>query len=203
MTERPAIDVSGLPDIAFGHRDPLFWGVAGLMAIEGTMLVLLAATYFYVRGNFEAWPPVGFGARVQALAAAEAVLLAISAVPNHLMNGAALRGDLKAIQRWLVVMSVLSAAFLALRALELAAIPFRWDLNAYGSTIWAIVGLNTTHALTGVLETLTLTVLAFTGPFERKHLVDVQAGGLLWYFVVASWLPLYALLYLAPGLLRR
>ena len=37
MTRRPALDVSELPHVALGHRDPLWWGVVGLMAIESTV----------------------------------------------------------------------------------------------------------------------------------------------------------------------
>jgi cytochrome c oxidase subunit III len=203
VTARRAIDVSGLPDVAFGHRDPVFWGTAGVIAIEGTMLVLLAATYFYVRGNLEAWPPVGFGARVQALAAIEAAVLVATIVLTNRLTAAAVRGDLRAMQRWLVPATLAGAAFCGLRILQFAWLPFRWDLNAYASTVWAFLGLNFTHAFTGVVEDVLLGIVAFRGPLEKKHLVDFQTGGLLWYFVLASWLPLYVLLYLAPGLLRR
>jgi cytochrome c oxidase subunit I+III len=38
----------------------------------------------------------------------------------------------------------------------------------------------------------------FTGHVEPKRLVDVSENGLYWYFVVLSWLPIYATIYLAP-----
>jgi cytochrome c oxidase subunit 3 len=40
----------------------------------------------------------------------------------------------------------------------------------------------------------------FTGPLEGKRFVDVSENALYWYFVVLSWLPIYAVLYLAPRL---
>lgn len=202
MIERRVIDVSGLPDIAFGHRDPLWWGCAGLIAIESTMLVLLLASYFYLRGNFTAWPPTGAGFRAQAWAAAEVAVLALSAVPTHLSNRAALRGEVRAIQRWLGLVTLLGAVFLVLRWRLLAALPFRWDLHAYGSVFWGFLFLNTVHALSGVLENAAVLAVVLRGPLEKKHLVDVHTGGFLWFFVVASWLPLWAVLFVAPGLLR-
>jgi cytochrome c oxidase subunit 3 len=202
MIERRVLDVSGLPEIAFGHRDPLWWGCAGLIAIESTMLVLLLATYFYLRGNFTAWPPTGVGGRVQAYAGAEAAVLALSALPTHLSNRAALRGDVRGIQRWIGLLTVMGAVFLLLRWRVLAIIPFRWDLHAYGSVFWGFLFLNTLHALSGVLENATILLLALRGPIEKKHLVDVHTGGFLWYFVVASWLPCWFVLYIVPGLLR-
>ncbi len=201
MSARADIDVSGLPEFAFGHRDPMFWGVAGLIAIESTMLVLLAATYLYLRGSFPSWPPAGFGAPVQALAAIEVLVLLASVVPTHLQNAAARRGDLRAVRRWLVVALAMGAAFVALRAVELRWLPYRWDLNAYTSTVWCLLGLNLLHATTGVLENAVMAALTILGPVEKKHMVDVELGGLLWYFVIASWTPLYVLLYLAPRLL--
>ena len=37
---RPAIDVSELPPLAFGHRGIVWWATMGVIAIEGTMFVL-------------------------------------------------------------------------------------------------------------------------------------------------------------------
>lgn len=202
MTARRVLDASGLPEIAFGHRDPLWWGCAGLIAIESTMLLLLLATYFYLRGNFTAWPPTGAGARTQAYAAAEALVLAVSAVPTHLSNRAALRGEVRSIQRWLGLVTALGVVFLLLRWRVLVNLPFRWDLHAYGSVFWAFLFLDTLHAASGVLENAAMLAVALRGPLEKKHLVDVHTGGFLWYFVIASWLPCWFVLFVAPGLLR-
>jgi heme/copper-type cytochrome/quinol oxidase subunit 3 len=202
MTARRVLDVSALPDVAFGHRDPLWWGAIGMVAIETTMVVLLVSTYLYVRGDYHEWPPVGFGARVQTLAAIEAALLAASWFPVMRANDAALRGDLRAIRRWVVVSTLAGVAFVVLRGLEIAAMPFPWHQSGYASVVWALIVLNTTHVGSSVLEIAVTGAVAFTGPFEKKHLVDVHTSGFLWYFVVASWIPVWALVYLAPGLLR-
>ena len=44
--ERPVLDVSHLPTVAFGTRSLTWWGVMGMMAIEGTVFVLMIASYF-------------------------------------------------------------------------------------------------------------------------------------------------------------
>jgi len=43
-----------------------------------------------------------------------------------------------------------------------------------------------------------LTVLMFTGPISGKRFVDVSENALYWYFVVGSWLFIYATVYLSP-----
>ena len=57
MTEQRTLDVSYLPDIAFGSRAPLWWGQVGMMAIESTIIAIIVAAYFYVRIGFSVWPP--------------------------------------------------------------------------------------------------------------------------------------------------
>jgi cytochrome c oxidase subunit III len=199
---RPALDVSELPEIAFGHRDPLWWGVAGLIAIESTMVVLLVASFVYLRGNYHEWPPTGFGVPVQLLALAEALVLAASAFSTPRTNLAALDGDLRRIQRWLAVTTALGAVFCGLRGSMFAILPFHWDLHAYASVVWGLLGLNFLHALSGTLENAAVLGVALRGPFEKKHLVDVHSSGFLWYFVVWSWLPVYALVFLLSRFIR-
>ena len=57
--ERPVLDASQLPTVVFGPRATLWWGVVGLMVIEGTMFGVMAAAYYYLRGEALMWPPAG------------------------------------------------------------------------------------------------------------------------------------------------
>src|SRR6187551_3306045 len=57
MSTRAVIDVSELPHHGFDTLDTIWWGNNLLLAIETSMFVLLIATYFYLRQNFELWPP--------------------------------------------------------------------------------------------------------------------------------------------------
>ena len=56
---RTVLDVSKLPDIAFGPADIVWWGTLGFVVIEGFTLVLCAAVYLYLTQNFATWPPQG------------------------------------------------------------------------------------------------------------------------------------------------
>jgi heme/copper-type cytochrome/quinol oxidase subunit 3 len=40
----------------------------------------------------------------------------------------------------------------------------------------------------------------FSAPLEGRRYVDVAENGMYWYFVVWSWVPIYALIYLMPRL---
>ena len=41
------------------------------------------------------------------------------------------------------------------------------------------------------------------GRVEGKRFVDVSENAFYWYFVVASWLPIWFVIYIAPRLLQK
>jgi cytochrome c oxidase subunit I+III len=124
----------------------------------------------------------------------------LSMWPNQLAKRAADRQDRVRSRLWLSVCLLFAVVFLVLRGFEFAALNVTWYANAYGSVVWLLLGLHTTHLITDTVDTAVLAVLLFTGPFEGKRFVDVSENALYWYFVVLSWLPIYAVLYLAPRL---
>ena len=78
----------------------------------------------------------------------------------------------------------------------------RWReyANAYGSIVWFLLVLHT-HLVIDAIDTAVLAALLYPGPFEGKRFVDVSESALYWYFVVLSWLPIYAVIYIAPRML--
>jgi cytochrome c oxidase subunit III len=57
------------------------------------------------------------------------------------------------------------------------------------------------HLVTDVYDTVILAVLfRLPRPREGKRHVDVSENGLYWYFVVFSWIPIYAVIYWVPRL---
>ena len=192
-----ALDVRQLPSFDFGVRSLMWWGTAGLMAIESTVFALAIVIYFYLRSHVERWPLTTPPPELLWGTLNTAVLL-VSAWPNHLAKRAAERLDRHGVQVWLSVCLGFGFAFLVLRGFELGALNVRWDTDAYGSIVWLLMALHTTHLVTDTWDTTVLDVLFFTGPLEGKRYVDVSENAVYWYFVIASWLPIYAVVYLAP-----
>ena len=192
-----ALDVRQLPSFDFGVRSLMWWGTAGLMAIESTVFALAIVIYFYLRSHVERWPLTTPPPELL-WGTLNTVVLLVSAWPNHLAKRAAERLDRHGVQVWLSVCLGFGFAFLVLRGFELGALNVRWDTDAYGSIVWLLMALHTTHLVTDTWDTTVLDVLFFTGPLEGKRYVDVSENALYWYFVIASWLPIYAVVYLAP-----
>lgn len=190
------LDVSGLPPYAFGRRDPRWLAVVLLICIEGSVFGLMLFTYFYTRTRLPVWPPTAIGLRERAFGAGVLLALVVSAATTMLINRALYRGNLKRAQLWLGVTTGLSLLALLLRSLELSGLPFRRDSNVFGSVFWGTLCLHTMHLIAGNLENLLFLLLLARGPLEKKALVDLEVNGVYWYFVVASFVPIYAVLYL-------
>jgi cytochrome c oxidase subunit 3 len=193
-----AIDVSDLPTHTFGLRSRMVWAAALVIAIEGTMMALLLVSFVYTRGNEQVWPPSGIGPAAFRLAMVQVSLLLASAALQGLANRAAVEQRLGGTRAWLIAATLVGLLVAVLRGVEMARIVMRWDQNAYASVFWVTLGLHTTHIITGLLENALLLAIFFFAEVQTKHFEDAQAGGVLWYFVVAEWMIAYPLLYLAP-----
>ena len=191
------IDVPRLPSFGFSHRSLLWWATAGLMMIEGTGFAIGIAMYFYLRDINAAWP-LNAPPPDWRWGTLNTIVLFASMVPNQFAKRAAERLDRRATRNWIVVCLLFAIAFLVVRTLEFAALNVTWYGNAYGSIVWFLLGLHTTHLATDTIDTTVLAVLLYTGPFRGKRFVDASENALYWYFVVLSWLPVYAVIYLAP-----
>lgn len=202
MNERVAIDVSGLPDHAFGSRSVMWWGVLGMIAVEGTVFLVAIASYFYLQGNENAWPPEDTLPPGIFSATVNVFILLVSLLPNQIVKKAAEKMDMRTVRIGIVVADLFAIAFVVVRGFEFRDLHVYWDSNAYGSAVWALLGLHTIHLVTDLIDSIVLTVLMFTRHGNQaRRFVDVSENCFYWYFVVLSWLPIYAVLYWAPRLL--
>jgi heme/copper-type cytochrome/quinol oxidase subunit 3 len=199
MRQRPVQDVSALPTTGFGPSSPIWWGTLSFMALEGMGFVLAAGSYLYLRQTNPQWP---IAAPPPDLWPGTAVLLLLllSLWPNAITDRAAKQQRLGAVQFWLIVMTAIGILAVAIRAWEFAHLNIRWDANAYGSITWFVLGLHATHLVTDLGDTVVLAALMFTRHVTEKRFSDVSDNAFYWYFVVASWIPLYALIYGVPRL---
>lgn len=201
MSARRTVDVSDLPTYAFGHRQLTWWATWSMIFIEGTMFVVLLIAYFFLRTRVDDWPPGGMRPPELFWGTLNTFVILASCVPNYFAEKAAKKLDLRGVRLWLIVTLAFAVAFAVIRVFEFRALNCMWDQNAYGSIVWVNMGFHTAHLLTDVVDTVVLIVLMFLGPVEGKRFVDVSENSIYWYFVVGMWVPLYAVIYLAPRLM--
>jgi heme/copper-type cytochrome/quinol oxidase subunit 3 len=196
---RTALDVSAIPSFAFGKRSILWWATMGMIAIEGTVFALAIAAYIYLKWRVPDWPP-GVAPPDLLWGTVTTAVVLISAIPNELARRSAMRLDLRKTQLWVVVSVVAALVFCVTRVFEFTALNVSWDTNAYGSIVWMLLGLHTTHFVTDLIDTGFLAAILFSGRVDANRLVDIYENALYYYFVIASWIPIYAVIYFAPRL---
>jgi cytochrome c oxidase subunit 3 len=199
MRQRPVQDIAELPTYGFGSVSPIWWGTLAFVALEGTGFALAAGTYLYLRQVNADWP-LGVAPPNHWPGTVMLIILLASVWPNALADRAAREENLPRVQLWLVVMSALGFVAVGIRAWEFMHMNIRWDTNAYGSIVWFVLGLHATHLITDLGDTVVLAALMFTRHAKGKRFSDVSDNAFYWYFVVASWVPLYALIYGVPRL---
>jgi cytochrome c oxidase subunit III len=190
-------DLSHLPPHGHSHRSLTWWGMMGMIAIEGTAFALAIAAYLYLANQVPQWPPHRllpsplWGTVVT-------VLTLASFVPNMWLNRQAEQEQLRPVQVALVLMSVIGLVLVAIRYLEFTSLHVAWSDTAYGSIVVTLLGLHTVHLITDLVDTVVLTVLMFTRHAHGRRYVDVAENAIYWNFVVYAWVPIYVLLYFVP-----
>ncbi len=202
MSERRStLDVSGLTLVPFGHRSLLWWGTVGFMVIEGFTLLLMVASYFYLRTNELAWPPGRTPDPDLLIPTINTVLLLLVIVPMRMVDRAAKRFDRAGVIRGLLIAVGLSVVVAVLRWWELLALNVRWDAHAYASAAWGVVVLHATLVVVDVFETGTLAALFITRKTRRKHYPDASDAADYQYFLSLAWVPVYFVVYWMPRML--
>ena len=204
MSARKPIDVSDLPDVALDASALFWWGTVGLIVIESMSFAILIATAIYLRLTVVDWPPPTIAAPDLARGILGVVLLLASCIPLRAAEKLAGRGrpkeDTAKIRTYLLANLALIVLFLVVRFLEFPGLHCLWNSNAYGSVQWATLGTHLLEGVAGFAELGVIAVLFFTCTVEEKHLLDVRACALFWYFIAIGWLPLFAAVYLLPRL---
>jgi heme/copper-type cytochrome/quinol oxidase subunit 3 len=204
VKRRPALDAATLPDQGFSQHPPIWWGNRLTIGIEAAGFAILIATYFYIRHNFDSWPPARTQLPDLAIPTLNVAMLVVSILPMwYAAKLARSREKAKVIRALLLVCVVFGIAAAILRILEFKGVHTRWNANAYGAIVWSILGVHFAHIIAATFETLSIAVLIFVGPVEEKSYVDVTASAVYWYFVALSWVACYALVFLSPRFMGR
>ena len=194
------LDVSNLPTAVLDSRSLVWWGTIVMTVIESFVFAITVGAYFYLRTIASQWPPARTGPPALAVATINVVVLLISAVPAMALDRAGQRRDLRMVRWMLGANLILGTAFLVGRIFEFRALHCMWNSHAYGSITWTLLGLHTSNLITSLLETAIVLSYFLLRPVEDRHYLDARLDGVFWYFVVVTWIPLYAVVFLVPRL---
>lgn len=183
----------------FSHHAPVWWGNTLVILFEGAGFLALVVTYFYIWRNFDTWPPTATLVPDLGVSTLNLAVLVVGILPMwHLAHIAPRQDKTRALGYWLLVCFMFGLAAAVLRVMEFKSVHTRWDSNAYGMIVWAILAVHFAHIVAATLETLALGIVMLRGPVLEKHFRDISVNAVYWYFVALSWVGLYALVFLSP-----
>jgi heme/copper-type cytochrome/quinol oxidase subunit 3 len=183
VIDRPALNVSGLPTVVFRDRNVVWWGNVLYMTIEGAMFAMAVASYFYYRTRSTDWPP-GVNPPALTWGIANGIVLLLSVAPARWIQLQARAGRLAAVRLGLLVLAGFGVASMVLRGFEFAHLNVRWDSNAYGSIVWALIILHSGHLITEWIETLVMIAFTVSPKMEGKRFAEIDMNSDYWFFVV-------------------
>ena len=194
-------DLADLPTTKFGSSSLTWWGIIWFMIIEGAAFGLTFATYFFLMGHEQGWPPEGRRAPDLLWGTLFTIIILLSEFVNTPIKKAADAGDVPTVRRLMPVIVAIGVVLLIIRGFEFNNLNVRWTDDAYGSIIWALLLLHTTHILTDWFDTVVLTALMYTPvAYEGRRQVDVDENSLYWRYVWLLWIPIYLMIYWVPRL---
>ena len=200
MSESRTLDVSELPTAVLDSRSLVWWGTIVMTVVEGMVFAIAIGGYFYLRMVANAWPPPRIGPPALTAATVNLGILLLSALPAFWLDRAGKAKNARSVRILLGVNLVFGTTFLILRYFEFKALHCMWNQSAYASIQWTILGLHTSNLLTSLLETAIVLIYVLIKPIDDRHFLDARLDGVFWYFIVITWIPLYAVVFLVPRL---
>jgi heme/copper-type cytochrome/quinol oxidase subunit 3 len=196
----PPLEDGSLPRQLTGLASPIVWGVLLLITIEGTVLVLLVVSYFYLRLGAEAWPPPGVPLPDLLEPTIGQALLLASLLPAWLGLRAIARGRVGVLLAAIPAGVLLAGGYLVQKVLEYADADYLWTAHAYGSLDWTMSAYAMLHVVVVILAAVMVWALAWHGHFGAHRYTGVQALLIYWAFAAVGSVLFYATQYLSPYL---
>ncbi|MBV9761959.1 MAG: cytochrome c oxidase subunit 3 [Acidobacteriaceae bacterium] len=198
MTDVQTIDVGHLKAYDISNQDPLWWGQFMFVFIEGAMFAILIAAYFYTRLRMDVWPPPGDQFPHKLLPTLELIPLILSCAGTYWASEAAKKNSRGGMAGGLTLNIALAAVALWMRIVEWHSLNFNWMTDIQGSYVWAFLGLHTFDYIADLAFTAVLLLLVLIGRCGPKQRLGVHVDSIVWYFLVAIWIPIYVVIYWGP-----
>jgi cytochrome c oxidase subunit 3 len=198
MSEVRTIDVSHLKPYAISNQAPIWWGQVMIALIEGTMFAILIGAYFYTRLRMDVWPPPGDQYPPRLLPTLALIPLALSCFGSYWAREAAKKNNRSGMIGGMALNLVLAGIALTMRIVEWHSLNFNWMADIHGSYVWAFLGLHTFDVIADLVFTVVLVIILLLGRYGPKQRQGVHVDSVVWYFLVAIWIPIYIVIYWGP-----
>jgi cytochrome c oxidase subunit III len=197
----PVLDLRELPDQATGPDAPEWWGIMGLVLIEGVVFIAATGSYFHLKTVNEAWPPPVTGVPDIVIPTIATLVLLLGVVPMFLAVRGIRGGSDRVARRALPVAMALVLVYLGLTVLDHAGRDWGVTTHAYGSMAMFMSGLHVAHGLAVLLMTAVVLRYLYARRIEPRRPIGLEVNAIYYYFVAATSILAWATIYLSPRIL--
>jgi heme/copper-type cytochrome/quinol oxidase subunit 3 len=185
------------------HAEPrrvpnVILGMAAFLASETMLFLGLVSSYLVIRSRIARWPPIGQPRFPAALTAVTTLVLVASAFTMAAALRSLRGADADRGRRLLVSTLGLGALFLVVQGIEWVRL-VQFGLargTVYGGLFYTIVGAHALHLVAALVALAWTTRAVARGRIAPDRDEALTAMAMYWWFVVAVWPVLYALVYL-------
>ncbi|MBI2903371.1 MAG: heme-copper oxidase subunit III [Candidatus Methylomirabilis oxyfera] len=175
-------------------------GMVIFLAFEGMFFAGLIGAFLVFRFGSQPWPPVGQPRLPILVTWANTAILLFSSVTMRYALRTMRMGDRNGLTTGLSGTAMLGTIFLIVQGSEwfrLVRHGLTLSAGIYGATFYTLIGCHGLHVLGAVIWLLIVRVGSRDTRFSARRQVGVELCGMYWYFVVALWPILFALVYLS------
>ena len=160
-----------------------FWGLLLLLGTEGALLMVLYATYFFLRTRAVEWPLGGIEPPDPVVPLILTATLVATSLPMALASGAARRGRARAAWIAIFVALFVQAGYFAFEMHSFTSDldTFQPSYNAYASIYYTVLGADHVHVFVGMLLNVWL-LARLLGGLTTYRAVGVRAVSWYWHF---------------------
>jgi heme/copper-type cytochrome/quinol oxidase subunit 3 len=185
---------------SIGSRASGWWGMIFLTMSEASIFAYLFFAYFYyaVHFNYRPWPP--YGAPSLVFPIPQTVLIILGALSMWWADAhAALAQRLPSIVG-IAISLAFGIVFILLGLADWQDKPFALSSSSYASIYFVLTGVHLAHTVVGVLMSAAVLGWSASGYLGPVRHVPVSVAAFYWYFLAATWVALFFVLYITPYL---
>lgn len=189
MTESAGA-IGPLPPLSEPDRRMYLGGIGLFILAETMIFVTLFSTRFLLAGPERLVEPLSPTGLTITLA------LVVSLIPAFLAQKSIANGEASAMARNLFITAALAIAAIAVIIYDWSTMSFAAG-SPFGENYIIATGYHAVHILIGAIWLFAAGAAGRKGIYTEKNHWVVSGGVLFWFFVVAVWLVLYAVFFIA------
>jgi heme/copper-type cytochrome/quinol oxidase subunit 3 len=175
-----------------------WWGMAVVIMTEGTIFLILLASYLFLRAASKEWPIGGIELPKLRLAVPFSFVLWGSSIPIFWAEASIRKGLVGRLKLGVLISFLMGLSFLAYTLYDFNDLHFGWRDNAYSSIYYTIVGLHALHVFVGLGFNVLVQIKAWLGRYDHGRHASAEVFFLYWHFVDAVWLAVFPIVFLSP-----